>query len=411
MWLGIGQVISIVCSYLFIYYFARNLSLTQYGELSLALTITSLFSGIAMGGLSAGVGRYFAIAMTNNNLLIYTAEVKKLIFIFSILILIISNISYFILSIQFNINIYVYYLCIIYSLISSINNILISVQNASLDRKYQIYFSSTDAILRIILPIVFFSLSTNGEIISILLGMILSSTIILIGRYKYIIKILINETIDNKIILENYKSKILNFSYPFILWGGFGWIQQGSIKWALGMFDNFEDVANYTFIFQISYAPIVLLGDLILNLILPVLYNEKKICAKLIKILPKLFLLIFLIIIMLISVMKIWGVDILILTNLEKYLLSLKYFYYLIISSFVFIIAQIISSFYYVTERTVNLMIPSIASSVIGIASAFYLVYLYGIIGACYASILHSLLYLFFILFNLYINKNVLFKN
>ena len=411
LWLSIGQIISIVCSYFFIYFFARNLSLTQYGELSLALTVTSLFSGIAMGGLAAGVGRYFIHASNNRNILIYTSEVKKLVFIFSLMIIIICNIAYVILSMKYNINKYIYYLSIIYSLISSINNILISIQNASLDRKIQVYFSSLDSILRILIPAMFFFLLTGGEIIAILLGMILSSTIIMIGRYKYISKIIINYINDSKIIVENYKNKILNFSYPFILWGGFGWLQQCSIKWALGIFGSFEDIANYTFIFQISYTPIVLLGDLILNLILPLLYNEKNIYIKLRKLLMKIILLISLILLLLLSVMQIWGNDILINTNLQKYINSTKYFNFLILSSFIFIIAQIISSIYYVSERTVNLMFPSIASSIIGIASAFYLVSLYGIIGALYASIFHSTLYLLFILINLFINKNVLFKN
>jgi O-antigen/teichoic acid export membrane protein len=408
VWLGLGQIFTAVCSYLFIYYFAKNLTLVEYGELSLVLTITSLITGLAMGGISIGAGRYYADANEKMNLYNYIKDIKNISYQISILLSIIGILIILLVYFKYQINIYVYLLALLFSLIYSLNNLIISIQNAQQDRKMLVSFTIIEVLLKLSLPIILVTFFFENKVFLILIGMIVSVAFVTLLRYKYVInkilKIIKNEQNKDK---YNYKNKIMQFSYPFIIWGIFGWLQQGSIKWMLGFYGSLEDVATYTLIFQIGYTPIILLGDLIMSIALPILYNHKERFKKIIIIITALLLLLFLILLLIISFN---GVDIMNFLMLDKYLTSFKYIHYIIISSFIFVWAQILSSFFYISENTKYLMFPSILSSIIGIFAAVMLINLYDIKGACYASIIHSLSYLILVINTTLKKKNDIFK-
>lgn len=62
------------------------------------------------------------------------------------------------------------------------------------------------------------------------------------------------------------------YSWPFSTWGVFTWMQQVSDRWALGLYATVQDVGLYAVVFQLGYTPIALFLNLAVAFISPILY-------------------------------------------------------------------------------------------------------------------------------------------
>jgi O-antigen/teichoic acid export membrane protein len=68
--------------------------------------------------------------------------------------------------------------------------------------------------------------------------------------------------------------KLIKYSAPFVVWGAFGWAQTSSDKWTLEVFTGSSDVGIYAALLQIGYAPLVLLGNMVMQFISPIIYER-----------------------------------------------------------------------------------------------------------------------------------------
>lgn len=411
-YLTMSTLINVLFSYYFIYYFAKFLTIKEYGVLALALTLTSIISGIAIGGLSIGIGRYYSIAKRKNNLESYLRASRFLCVIscFIIFITVLIFIYFIKLDILNDIKIRILFLALIYSILFSLNNALISIQNAIQERKYLSLLSSLDSVLKLILPILLVSIINDNYIEYILIGMLFSITIVLSLRYIYLKKKLnvvnLNENSRTRTLV--YCKKIFLFSIPFIIWGIFGWLQQSSIKWFLGVYGSIEDVAIYSILYQISYTPLVMIFDIIISISLPIMYNNINNYKNLI---TKKYILLLLIVILSYLIFYNNLKFFIPFIGLEKYSEYVTYSIYLFISAVIFISSQILATVFFVHKKTKPLLYPSIISSLFGIIAAYYFILLKGLIGAIYASIFHSVVYFLLMVITYIGYKNVFAKN
>ena len=69
-------------------------------------------------------------------------------------------------------------------------------------------------------------------------------------------------------------NKILVYSYPFLLWGIFGWAQQGSLKWALEIFVSRDELGLFNALLQIGYSPVLILFGVLMNFLTPIIFEK-----------------------------------------------------------------------------------------------------------------------------------------
>ena len=77
-WIVVGQIAAIVGSLVLLRVLTEHLEPAQYGQLSLGLTIAGLFNQVAMGGVAAGIGRFYSISLAKGDLWGYLRASKRL---------------------------------------------------------------------------------------------------------------------------------------------------------------------------------------------------------------------------------------------------------------------------------------------------------------------------------------------
>jgi O-antigen/teichoic acid export membrane protein len=75
-------------------------------------------------------------------------------------------------------------------------------------------------------------------------------------------------------VADKWRRQISEYARPFIVWGAFAWVQQSSDRWALQTFSTTSDVGYYSVLYQIGYAPIMLLTGVVVQLLQPILFNR-----------------------------------------------------------------------------------------------------------------------------------------
>lgn len=71
----------------------------------------------------------------------------------------------------------------------------------------------------------------------------------------------------------------LRFSWPMIIWGLFGWLQNMSNRWLLNHFTDLSTVAEYGVLVAIASFPVTALLGLVVTYVVPILYERESASA------------------------------------------------------------------------------------------------------------------------------------
>lgn len=274
-WIICGQFVSVIGSLALVRVLTEYLNPAMYGELTLALTITTLVQQIFIGGIAAGIWRFYSVAMEKGDFDAYLKASRRL-FTYAILIIIILAIillsALVIINQEHWIGLIVF--IILFSIFSSGNTILNGIQNAARRRAVVTLHSNMDVWLKITLAtVVILGLGASNQAVVIgytLSALIVSSSQLLFLRQLKRQQSIIHSPNDN----ENWIKRIWEFSWPMSIWGIFTWSHQVSDRWALESFTSTHEIGQYAVLFQLGYVPMILLTELLVTLIWPILYEQ-----------------------------------------------------------------------------------------------------------------------------------------
>ena len=249
----------------------------EYGQLALVMTLVTLVGQVVMGGIGNGIGRYYSIAVEKEDLDNYWESSKEL-YKYAALIVTIFGILF--ISILWGVNesqwIGIATATVALSLLNGYSGILNSIQNAARQRAIVACHGGLESWMKIIIAVgIIMCFGKNS--MSVIIGYIISAGLVCTSQYLFLEKMLhpkkkikkVTNLKKNKWILDIWK-----FSWPFSAWGIFTWMQQASDKWALGIFGSTDQVGQYAVLFQLGYAPILMLTGLISSYIGPILYER-----------------------------------------------------------------------------------------------------------------------------------------
>lgn len=411
-WIISGQVASMIGALFLVKVLTEYLNPFQYGNLALGLTLVNLVNLVFMGTLSSAVSRFYSIADEKNDISGFITSFIKLFKTISIIIFgvgLIGIISFFKLQrLDWALMIF---LLIFYSLLSGLNSNLNSIQNAARQRSIVAIHNGLDSWLKIVLAvlmIIYFGSSS----IPVILGFLLSSLIINISQYYRLNKLLTKKNIiSTKKTNIDWSNDMWRYSWPFMIWGVFGWAQQSSTRWALEIYSSTEDVGMYSVVSQLGYTPIQISIGMVLTFLMPILYarvgdasdslRREKVYMTINKV-----AFVGVIITILISIASLYLHEFIFdLLAADDYGSASIYLPIMVLSGGIFGISLLISGRFFANLNASKLLPASIGSSIVGIASAFMCTYFYGILGAVIAMLIHSLSYLVFCLITRNDNK------
>jgi len=417
-WVIFGQIIAFIGALAQVRILTEYLEPSIYGQLALGLTIATLINQTVMAGVTPGIGRFYAVAAEKDDIQRYLYASRLMmgfatLCVFLIALLLIAILFYF----DYKEWIGLALAALAFAVFSAYSGALSSIQNAARQRAIVAAHSGFDAWLKIGLALVCMLWLGNTST-AVATGFALSAMLITASQLIFLKRLIgswqaKNQSIDSENWLnqiwadsETWVKQIWAYSSPFLAWGLFGWAQQSSARWALGVYSSTADVGFFAVLSQLGYAPLLLLTTLALTFLTPILFaragdatsgvRNDNVNTFMIRIIIGGVLFAF----SATAFTALFHEDIFKLLVSDNYQLNSHYLPYMAFAGGVFSTAQVIATLPMCLNRPKSLLKASIGSSLIGIAASFLGVYFFSIQGAVAAMLIHSISYFVFCCFS-----------
>lgn len=274
-WVVAGQIASVLGSLALVRVLTEYLSPAQYGELALGLTVAGLVNQVVMGGLNAGIGRFYSIAAEKNDLNGYLHASRRLMGYATVVVVAISTVLMVgLVWLGYSQWMGLAATALVFSVLSGYNASINGIQNAARQRAIVAFHGGLDAWLKILLAVgvMLWLGSTNASVV--VLGYALSSLLVTGSQLFLLQKVIIPHLDRKQGNAQIWAGQIWAYSWPFSIFGFFTWIHQASDRWALQAFATTEGVGLYAVVFQLGYLPSVLLTGMVMTFLGPILYQR-----------------------------------------------------------------------------------------------------------------------------------------
>lgn len=404
-WVLVGNIANIIGIMAVIKIMSYFLTPSEYGLYYLGITVSVFASQIFFGPFGNGFTRYFLVSENNNDFNSFLSSSFTLLLKLTKLILFTAILFFIILYFFYGIGNFLYFISlIIIAIFTGYTSIIYSYFHITRQRRVIAIYQIIDAVIKIsfvYISLLYFAKKTENVLVSIAIG----SLIIFLHQSYYLIK---KQKFNINIVAKsdiNWSQKIFQFSYPFAIWGVFGWLQISSDRWFLGFYKSSSEVAKYAIIFQLGYYPPSIIIGNIVQTITPLLYhkagdgNNHILLAESTNVTRKITLLSILITIIGFFIAMFFSSFFLKLLSNPRYVELSYLFPYMVISGGIFATAQILSIDFQSRMKIRQLLYIKIVTSIFGIILSGVAIYYFGLIGSVISSVGFSLSYLFAIIY------------
>ena len=272
-WIVAGQIAAVLGALVLVRVLTEYLEPAQYGQLALGLTVAGLVNQVVMGGVTAGIGRFYSIAAEKNDLSGYLHASRRLMgYATSAVVAIALALMAGMFWLGYSQWMGLAATALVLSVLSGYNASLSGIQNAARQRSIVAFHGGLDAWLKILLAVgVMLWLGSSST--AVVMGYALSSLLVT-GSQLFFLRRLIRPQGKEPRVSENWGRQIWAYSWPFSAFGVFTWMQQISDRWALQTFASGYEVGLYAVVFQLGYVPIGLATGMAMSFLGPILYQR-----------------------------------------------------------------------------------------------------------------------------------------
>ena len=272
-WIVIGQIAVVAGTLVLVRVLTEYLDPAQYGQLALGLTAAGLVNQVVMGGITAGIGRFYSIAAEKRDLGGYLRATRSLLAYATLAVVVVGLILIAgLLWLGYSQWMGLAAAALMFSVLSGYNSALSGIQNAARQRAIVALHGGLDAWLKILLAVgVMLWLGTSSA--AVVIGYTCSSLVVTASQLVFLrrtIPLHQTHTLDH----QPWMLQMWAYSWPFSIWGIFTWMQQVSDRWALHAFGTTAEVGQYAVLFQLGYTPIAMVTGMVMSFLGPILYQR-----------------------------------------------------------------------------------------------------------------------------------------
>lgn len=270
-WIVVGQIMSVIASLVLVRVLTEHLDPTQYGQLALGLTVAGLVNQVAMGGITAGIGRFYSIAAEKQDLHGYLRASRRLMIYGTAAVLFIGLILMGgLLWLRFTHWLSLAVAALVFSVVSAYNGSFSAIQNAARQRAVVAFHGGLDGWLKILLAVGVMLWLGNSST-AVVIGYACSSLVVTGSQFIFLRR-LIKRPNKPDTNINQWLHQMLIYSWPMAAGGFFNWGYYASQRWALELFTSSGDVGNFYALTQISYTPISMSAGMLLSFLTPILF-------------------------------------------------------------------------------------------------------------------------------------------
>ena len=273
VWIGVGQIASMLGSLALVRTLTGRLDAATYGELALGLTVAGLVNQVVTGGVNNGIARYYAIAAEKQELPGYISASRRLTLYTTLAVALIG------LALLAGLWLTgrpqwtgLAAAALALSVLNGYNAALSGIQNAARQRAVVALHSGLDAWLKIAFALG--ALLWLGDSSTAAMAGYALSSLLVTGSQLAFVRRLVPRRSAPGADTARWARQIWSYSWPFSAWGLFTWMHLSSDRWALETFASTRDVGHYSVLFQLGYTPIAIAMGLAMNFLGPILYQR-----------------------------------------------------------------------------------------------------------------------------------------
>jgi len=406
-WIIIGQAGTAVAGILGIKLLTNVLVPAEFGKLALANTLIALIStNFLFGPLGAGIMRFWAISKSKGNLNGFYAVSKQLlrqIIVISIAVSIVLILfTGFFKGMEWAA---LFAVSTAAGIFSGWLGLRISVFTAARKRPLVACLNIGNAFSRPVIAVCLVLLISVSAFWAMAGYLVAAMLLVLVAEYFYvnIVSSTSTSTSDKK-TAPDIKKDIISFSWPFAIWGIFGWVHLSCDKWALQSFHGSEIVGAFAVVSQLAVYPLIFGSGFLSTLIVPVAYERAGDLTQYQKVMSAYKLLAFIVIAYISGLVLLMWFFFIFHHNLILLISNIKFAEFSFLLPWItgawglFYLGQVLSNFGMLANKSSIYIAPKIVAAIIAGISTFYLSAKYGVVGVVWGIALAGLVYAFWCL-------------
>ncbi|MBK7937532.1 MAG: oligosaccharide flippase family protein [Lewinellaceae bacterium] len=270
-----GRIVSIFLVIATTKFLTTFLSEASYGQLALYNITSTLPSMFFFGPLGQGILRFYPIARENGEISAFHQQYNRLFRYGAIVLLIVGAVSSVVCwrlgwkewSLA----------CLLIAALNastSFNTFRYGLQNAARKRTLAMGLETGERVFQQVLAILLLWL-VSGDPLIVMAGYLIASLVFMALNHTYYRRSFPEtEKSSGEKIRTHYTTDILQYSWPFILFGVFTWIQSASERWTLEWMQSTETVGQYAVLNQIGFQSLSMLLGSISYFLFPILFQR-----------------------------------------------------------------------------------------------------------------------------------------
>lgn len=405
LWVFIGQVGTAIAGLLGIKLLTHVLELAEFGKLALANTIITFIGISFFGPLSQGLMRFWAINRDRGNLNVFYAVSNRFAKYISLATLLITILCSLVLSIIKNFeNTTFVTLSLVIGIITGLFGVRIGVFTAARLRRRTAILNISNILFRPLIA-TFLVVLTVASVNIVLVGYLFATVFVLLITERLYSQITSKtptyhlKSSARTPLIQVLSKEILSYSWPFLVWGIFGWIHASCDRWSLQTFHGPEVVGAFAVVSQLAIYPLIFGSSFLTTLFSPIAFQragdlkqqQSVISAN--KILIAMSYIYIIATVMLIGFFALFHRPLILLISNDRFV-ELSYLLPGLTTAWgFFYLGQVVSSFGLLANKPQGYIMPKLISAIIAGISTFYLSAKIGPVGVVWGLATAALVY------------------
>ena len=245
-----------------------------YGELALALTLSTLAQLVLLAPISASGLRFLATSRESDETDLFLEAIGLLFVCATVVVValgVVSGVLVWRLAAKW---LPLLGAALLLSWVAGANTILDAIQNAARERNVVAWHQALGQWLRALLPLGLAAVYVAGSSMA-MWAYCLAAALVFVSQLTLFWRTILSRvrwTAWNWSAVRRKVAQLWGYSWPFATWGLFTWAQSSSDRWALEAFRQKADIGVYQVLYQVGYSPIVLITGFVTVVLGPILF-------------------------------------------------------------------------------------------------------------------------------------------
>jgi O-antigen/teichoic acid export membrane protein len=279
-WVFVGQAGTAVAGLVGVKLLTRILDPSEFGQLAIASTIIALIGTNCFGPISQGLMRFWAIARSRGNLHVFSSVANYMAKTVTLIVLIATLISALLLSVIIDSHWTILVtLSLLVGAATGFFSLRLGIFTAARQRRRVAILSISNTFIKPLMATFLIVLTVSSANVALFSYLLVGLFFLFVAEYLFLHSD--QETLTHRteanlgtVLFKGLKKEILSYSWPFLIWGIFGWVHMSCDRWSLQVFHGSQVVGSFAVVSLLATYPLNFGSAFLTTLFSPIAFQR-----------------------------------------------------------------------------------------------------------------------------------------